>query len=69
VRETIAKLKADLEEAQDKNEELERELNDREDELTAALEQVKYWLHDGLVLGKLVSDPRRLLRTVEDVLQ
>lgn len=34
--EEIAKLKADLEEANDKIEEQERELNDRDDELTAA---------------------------------
>lgn len=37
-------------------------------DLEAVLEDVKYWLHDGLVHHRLVSDPRRLLRKVEDVL-
>jgi hypothetical protein len=38
------------------------------DDLTAALVDVKYWLHDGLVMHRLVSDPRQLLRKIEDVL-
>lgn len=32
------------------------------------LEDVRYWLHDGLVHKRIVSDPRRLLRKIEDVL-
>lgn len=34
----------------------------------AVLIDVKYWLHDGLVLHRLVSDPRQMLRKIEDVL-
>src|ERR1700739_3998037 len=66
--ERIATLEDELEGAQDRIKELEAEADAREDELTEALERVKYWLHDGIVHGKLVSDPRRLLRTVEDAL-
>lgn len=40
----------------------------RVEELEATLTDVKYWLHDGLVMHRLVSDPRQLLRKVEEVL-
>lgn len=44
------------------------ELHDRTADLETALLDVRYWLHDGIVLHKLVSDPRALLRKIEDVL-
>lgn len=68
-RAQIDNLKADLDEAREKIESLEEDANGRHDDIIAVLETVKYWLHDGIVHGKLVSDPRRLLRKVEEVLQ
>lgn len=49
----------------------EEEIADRDwqiEHMEAALEQVKYWLHDGLVHHRLVSNPREILRKVEDAL-
>jgi hypothetical protein len=40
----------------------------RDDSAYGVLTDVKYWLHDGLVMHRLVSDPRQLLRKIEDVL-
>lgn len=37
-------------------------------EQVETLELVKYWLHDGLVHHKLISNPREILRKVEDAL-
>jgi hypothetical protein len=54
---------------QEAGRENERECDCRVEDITRVLEDVRYWLHDGLVLHKLVSDPRRLLRKVEDVLR
>lgn len=38
------------------------------EQLEAALTDVRYWLLSGLVHHQLVSDPRQLLRKVEDAL-
>lgn len=53
---------------QESGREGERECDCYVEDITRVLEDVRYWLHDGLVLHKLVSDPRRLLRRIEDVL-
>lgn len=59
---------ADLREQIDEHKEALAAQDDQILALTATLEDVKYWLHDGLVHHRLVSDPRQLLRKVEDVL-
>ena len=67
----LAKWRAELETLRDKQDEHEEELAERDadaEEMRETLEAVKYWLHDGLVFHRLVSDPRQLLRKVEDVL-
>lgn len=47
----------------------EIETRDQEiEQLEAALTDVKYWLHDGLVMHRIVLNPRQLLRKVEDAL-
>lgn len=66
--EEIERLKADLEERDETIKELEAERDARDDDAYSVLEDVKYWLHDGLVHRRLVSDPRRMLRKIEDVL-
>lgn len=38
------------------------------EQLEATLTDVKYWLLSGLVHHRLVSDPRAILRKIEDVL-
>lgn len=38
------------------------------DQLESVLVDVKYWLHRGLVMHELVSDPRVILKKVERVL-
>lgn len=53
---------------QESGRESERECDCYTDDLTRVLEDVKYWLHDGLIHKRLVSDPRQLLRKIEDVL-
>lgn len=60
-------LEADLEEANDSLEEAEAERDAYAADLEAALVDVKYWLHEGLVHGKLVSKPREMLRRIEDL--
>lgn len=55
-------------EQQDEHEEALTERDWQIFELESALLDVRYWLHDGLVHHRLVSDPRRLLRKVEDAL-
>jgi hypothetical protein len=38
------------------------------EDMESTLLDVRYWLHDGLVFHRLVSDPRALLRKVEDAI-
>jgi hypothetical protein len=67
----LSKWRCDLDDARDKIDELQEQIDAHDDEvvdLIEALEQVRYWLLDGLAHHKLVSDPRALLRKVEDVL-
>ncbi len=67
----LSKWRGELDDARDKIEELQEQIDAHGSEvvdLIETLEQVKYWLHDGLVLHKIVSDPRALLRKVEGVL-
>jgi hypothetical protein len=49
-----------------------KSLEEERDEYAAQLEQtltdVKYWLHDGIVHCKIVSDPATMLRKIEWVL-
>lgn len=40
----------------------------RIDDLETVLSDVKYWMHDALVLHLPMRDPRVILRKVEDVL-
>lgn len=57
--------------AQDKIDELQEQIDAHESEtsdLVDALVAVKYWLHDGLVMHRLVSNPRDILRKVEDAI-
>ena len=61
-------LRADLAEAKEQIESLESERDDYADQLESVLVEVKYWLHRGLFHHQLVSDPRKLLRQIEDVL-
>jgi hypothetical protein len=60
----------DVEVLQDERNSLQSELDDLQGTpaMCDVLTDVKYWLHDGLVMHRLVSDPRQLLRKVEDVL-
>lgn len=39
-----------------------------QEDMETALEAVKYWMHDALVLHKPITDPRKILRLVEDAL-
>lgn len=55
----------ELSKAEERIEELEGEIEDRVDP-RAALETVKYWMHDALILHKPMTDPRRILRLVEE---
>ena len=54
-----------------KCEELQDEVDDLNamDTRDAALEAVKYWMQDALVLHKPITDPRKILRMVEDALR
>lgn len=64
----IETLEAELDDSREELKEAEDERDAYADSLERELLRVKYWLHDGLVLGKLVSNPRDLLRSVEEVL-
>lgn len=55
-------------EEQESGRENERECDCHVGDLEAALTDVRYWLLSGLVHHQLVSDPRQLLRKIEDVL-
>jgi hypothetical protein len=54
---------------QENGREGERECDCYVEDYQRVLTDVRYWLHDGLVHHKLVSDPRVILRKIEDVLQ
>jgi uncharacterized coiled-coil DUF342 family protein len=66
--EEIEKLKADLDEAREEIKSLQDDRDEYAEQLARTLTDVRYWLHDGLVFNRLVSNPRALLRKVEDVL-
>lgn len=56
-------------ELQEQVDELEAELERRDDRAFGALETVKYWLHDVLVMGgPMRKRPRDILRIVEEAL-
>jgi hypothetical protein len=57
-------LESGIEAARDEQVELHEQIDDME----SALQAVEYWMHDVMVLGKTMSDPRAILRQVEDVL-
>jgi septal ring factor EnvC (AmiA/AmiB activator) len=48
---------------------LEEQLAQRDSDQDTALEAVKYWMQDALVLHKPITDPRKILRMVEDAIQ
>lgn len=59
------------EELQEARRNWQSDSDDLEDQIASmerVLLEVKYWLHSGLVHHRLVSDPRALLRKVEDVI-
>ena len=59
----------DLKECEEERDRLQEELDDRDSDELRALEAVKYWLHDVIVLGgPMRQRPREILRIVEDVL-
>lgn len=80
MQERVDELKAEHAEAIDSlKDDHEHEIEERDEQIAEltngnrqhieALQDVKYWLHDGLVLHKLVSNPRDILRKVEEALQ
>lgn len=59
----------EIEKLQDKLDVLQNRLDDIEgDGMLDALETVKYWMHDVLVLGKPMTDPRKIMRIVDEAL-
>lgn len=58
------KLKVELETTNDALD----EANETIERLEAALVEIKYWLHDGLVYNKPVTSPRSMLRKIERAL-
>lgn len=59
----------DLKECEEERDRLQEDLDDRDRDELRALETVKYWLHDVIVLGgPMRRRPREILRIVEDVL-
>lgn len=67
-RTQIETLTAELEEAKEQIQSLEDDRDEYAEQMEQTLSDVRYWLHDGLVHHKLVSDPRALLRKVEDAI-
>lgn len=60
---------AERKEAESKSEDLQDRLDDiAGDGLRGALEHVRDWMHDILFLRRPVTDPRKVLRAVEDAL-
>lgn len=66
--ELCEELESDFTEAKDKHDEALSEANDYYEDQTRALEAVKYWMQDALVLHKPITDPRKILRMVEDAI-
>ena len=50
-------------------EDLKDEVDQRDEDRDNALIAVKYWMQDALVLHKPITDPRKILRMVEDALR
>lgn len=67
--EKIETLQSDLDEKREEVKSLQDEQDADAERLQSVLSDVRYWLLDGLVHHKLVSDPRALLRKVEGVLE
>lgn len=60
---------AEVEKMMDERNALQSRLDDIEGEgMRETLEVVKYWMQDALVLHKPITDPRKILRMVEDAL-
>jgi hypothetical protein len=68
LRDDVESLVSDLQDAWADAEAQDRDHANEVAELCETLETVKYWFHDVMVLGKPPSDPRKMLRTVEDAL-
>lgn len=67
----LSKWETRVEDLREKLEETEEAFANAEDERDAiaeVLEQVKYWMHEPLVLQMPMRDPRVILRRIEDVL-
>jgi hypothetical protein len=65
----VADLRSELDEVRQSRDEAEQELEALDTALADALYVVKDWMHDVLVLGKPMRDPRAVLRTVERALE
>lgn len=61
-------FESDFTEAKEKHDEELSDATYLQDDMERALETVKYWMHDVYVCGKPMSDPRKILRIVEDAL-
>lgn len=61
-------VEAQRDEYETERDELQAELDEHASDMEAALLAVKYWMQDALVLHKPITDPRKILRMVEDAL-
>lgn len=61
-------LESEVEKLKETVKERDEELDGRNSESDAALETVRYWLHDGLFLKRPLTSPMRLLQVVERAL-
>ena len=59
----------DLKDCEEERDRLQEDLDDRDRDELRALETVKYWLHDVIVLGgPMRRRPREILRIVEETI-
>lgn len=61
-------LKAEVDEMKAEEDVLRAELDQRDSDQDRALETVKYWFLDVMAHQRPMSDPRKILRIVEDAL-
>lgn len=71
LRERVNELEGvefDLKEANENIAALQEEVDDRVLDQEQTLQTVKYWMHDVLVLGKPMTDPRKIMRIIDEAL-
>ena len=61
-------IEAQRDEYEEERDEALADLESRQASETQALEKVKYWFLDVMTHGKPMTDPRKILRIVEDAL-